>query len=80
MKQKTEKQTRSLRDRRDAPLATRSDLSSSRKDGHCGRDERNIGRRLRALSKNEEFSLAHVARTFAITICCSTSMPIKSLP
>jgi starvation-inducible DNA-binding protein len=29
MKQKTEKQTRSLRDRRDAPLATRSDLSSS---------------------------------------------------
>src|SRR5579862_186191 len=29
MKQKTEKQTRALRDRRDAPLATRSDLSSS---------------------------------------------------
>src|SRR5450432_4720178 len=29
MKQKTEKQTRSLQDRRDAPLATRSDLSSS---------------------------------------------------
>jgi starvation-inducible DNA-binding protein len=28
-KQKTEKQTRSLQDRRDAPLATRSDLSSS---------------------------------------------------
>ena len=73
--------TTATKARREAPLATPTDLTSNATKDLSGALTTLLAGRIRALSQDQEFSLAHVGpATFATIICCSTNKATRFLP